>query len=72
MCVPPAATSGSLDGAVPGAEVLPAARGLLVEGFQLNLCNADLRLFSPEGFRHMVEDSAWLTRGVDDLRNAFG
>lgn len=53
----------SLDGAVPGAEVLPAARGLLVEGFQLNLCNADLRLFSPEGFRHMVEDSAWLTRG---------
>lgn len=53
----------SLDGAVPAAEVLPAARELLVQGFQLNLCNADLRLFSPEGFRHMVEDSAWLTRG---------
>lgn len=53
----------SLDGAAPVAEAMPAARQLLVEGFQLNLCNADLRLFSPEGFRHMVEDSAWLTRG---------
>eukprot|EP00435_Cladocopium_sp_Y103_P055410 s1303_g18.t1 len=51
----------SLDGAAPVAEAMPAARQLLVEGFQLNLCNADLRLFSPEGFRHM--DSAWLTRG---------